>query len=262
MLFLNYYLWIAPHVLLGICLWLLLRRGLRKQFPFFVAYMLFESAYFLASLVANLLVLRDPAHSLHAYRLILVWGLGIISSISFGVIYELVNQLILSRSAMAKMLRTVMRWSAAVLLLLTAAAAARLGVTADRMENIFEVLDFSTSVLQVGLLLVLFLFSRVLRISWRSLPVGIALGLGILGCVELSTAPLFAVFRIHRYAFIDDVRMAGFHVCVLVWLGYLIFPEQRPKFAGMPLDGSDLESWDKELQRMVRSEASPSRGGF
>ena len=253
MAFLNYYLWIAPHVLLGICLWLFLRRGLRKQLPFFAAYMSFESAYFLASFVADLLMLRDPAHSLHAYRLILVWGLGVTSLISFGVIYELVSQLIVSRSTLARTLQPVIRWSAAVLLLLTAVASARLGVTVDRMINVFDALDFSTSVLQVGLLLVLLLFSRVLRVPWRSLPVGIALGLGILGCVELSAAPLFAVFHVHRYALIDDVRMAGFHVCVLVWLSYLIFPERTPRFEGKPLQTSDLESWDQEVQRMARS---------
>ena len=251
-MFLNYYLWVGPHIFLAVCLWVLLRRGLRKQFPFFVTYLLFESVYFLATFVADLRSLWDPTHSLHAYRLIVVWGMGIISLISFGVIYELVNQLILSRSTLAKTLQPVIRWSAAVLLLLAAVASARLGVTLDRMTNVFEVLDFSTSVLQVGLLLVLFLFSRVLRIPWRSLAVGIALGLGILGCVELSAAPLFAVFHVHRYALIDDVRMAGFHVCVLVWLGYLIFPERGPTFAGGPLQTSDLESWNHELQKMVR----------
>jgi hypothetical protein len=252
MLFLNYYLWTAPHVLLGICVWICLRQGLGKQFPFFVTYMIAESVSFLATFLAFLRSLWNPTHSLHTYRLIAVWGLGIISLVSFGVIYELVNQLILSRSTLAKTLRPVMRWSAAILLLLTAIVSAHLGVTLDRLMSVFEVLDFSTSVLQVGLLLVLLLFSRVLRIGWRSLPMGIALGLGILGCVELSTAPLFAVFHVHRYALIDDVRMVGFHACVLVWLGYLIFPDRGPEFGGKPLQTSDLEPWDEELQKMVR----------
>jgi hypothetical protein len=251
--FLNYYLWIAPHILLGICLWMFLRRGLRKQFPFFVAYMLSESVYFLVTFLAAFLVRSDLAHGLHTYRLIAVWGLGIISLISFGVIYELVKQLILSRSDLAKMLQPVIRWSTAALLLLTVVASAHLGATVERVMDVFEVLDFSASALQVGLLLVLFLFSRALRVSWRNMPEGIALGLGILGCVELATAPLFSVFSQHRYSLIDDVRMAGFHVCVLVWLGYLVFPERRPKLAGQPLQTSDLESWDQEMQRMVQN---------
>jgi hypothetical protein len=145
-----------------------------------------------------------------------------------------------------------MRWSAGLLLLLTAIAASRLGVTVERVTNVFQGLDFSSSVLQVGLLAALFLFSRLLRVSWGTFPVGIAVGLGVAGSVELAAAPLFSALGSHRYAAIDAVRLAGFHVCVLVWLGYLIFPERRPRFPGGPLQASDLESWGQELQRMVR----------
>jgi hypothetical protein len=251
--FLTYYLWIAPHILLGICLWMFLRRGLSKQFPFFAVYMLSESAYFLASFVAAMMAIRSLSHSLHTYRLILDWGLGIISGMSFGVIYELMNQLILSRSIRADTLQPVMRWAAAALLLMAVVVSVHLGPTIEHLMDVFEVLDLSTNVIQVGLLLVLLLFSRALQVSWRSLPVGIALGLGILGCVELATAPLFSVFSQHRYSVIDDVRMAGFHVCVLVWLGYLVFPEPQAMFVGESPQTSDLESWEQEMQRMARS---------
>jgi hypothetical protein len=250
MLFLRYYLWIAPHLFLGAFLWLFLRRGLQKQLPFFFTYLLFEQASFLSSVISAVVVAGDPTHSTHLYRWTLVWFLGIVSLASFGVIYELANQMILPRSTLAQALRRVLRWSAAALVVLAAVAAAHLGITVEHAMNIFGVLDFSTSVLQVGLLLVLFLFSRVLRISWRSLPVGIAVGLGIMGCVELSTAPLLSIFT-HSYVVIDVVRMAGFHVCVLVWLGYIIFPGREPKFEGKVLQESELESWDQELQRMV-----------
>lgn len=253
MRFLLWYLWIAPHALLVVCLAVFLRRGLAKQFPFFLAYGLFESAHFAAMIAAYVSALRNPVHPQGLFRWVAVWGLGIISLLSFGVIYELVNQLILSRSTLARTLRPVMRWSAALLLLLTAITSGRLAVTGvERVMNVFQVLDFSSSVLQVGLLAVLFLFSRVLRISWQSLPVGIALGLGILGCAELAAAPLLAAFGAHRYAVIDVLRMAGFHVCVLIWLGYLVFPERVPNFVGDPLPAEELESWNQELQRMVR----------
>ena len=251
MLFLRYYLWIAPHLLLGVFLWVFLRRGLQRQLPFFLTYLLFEQTSFLSSVIAAVLAARDPTQSAHLYRWTLVWFLGIVSLASFGVIYELANQMILSRSTPAQALRPVLRWSAAALALLTSVAAAQLGITVERVMNIFKVLDFSTSVLQVGLLLVLFLFSRILRISWRSLPVGIAVGLGIMGCVELSTAPLLSIFS-HSYVVIDVVRTAGFHVCVLVWLGYIIFPGREAKFEGKALQESELESWDQELQRMVQ----------
>jgi hypothetical protein len=244
--FLLQYLWIAPHVLLGVSLVIFHRRGLQKQFPFFFTYALFELSQFLALITTDLLVVLDPVYRLNFYRWILVWGLGISSLLSFGVIYELVNHMILSRSTLAPTLQPVLRWSAAALLLLTAMASGRLAVTGvERVTNVFQVLDFSSSVLQVGLLTVLFLFSRVLRVSWRSFPVGI-------GCVELSAAAILPVFGARAYAAIDAVRLGAFHVCVLVWLGYLIRPERQPKFAGKLLQKSELESWDQELQRMVQ----------
>ena len=249
--FLFWYLWIAPHFLLGVFLWIFLRRGLHKQSPIFFPYVLCELVQFVVLISFSLYGIWYPGHRLNVYRWILVWSSGIGSLLSFGVIYELVNHLILSRSTLGRTLRPVMRWSAAILVLLTAVTSARLGVTIERAVNAFSALDFSTSALQVGLLLVLFLFSRVLRVSWRGMPFGVALGLGILGCVELSTAPLFSLFA-HHYLIIDLVRMAGFHACVLVWLGYLIFPEQRPKFKGTAPQESDLEAWNQELQKMVR----------
>ncbi len=252
-MFLRYYLWIAPHLFLGIFLWVFLRRGLHKQFPFFFSYVLFQLLDFLASLVTGSVVGLDPKHSLILYRWIVVSGLGIGAVISFGVIYELVNQLILSRSTLAQTLRALLRWSAAILFLLTAIASGRLAVSGvEKVMNVFQVLDFSSSALQVGLLMVLFLFSRVLRISWQSLPVGIALGLGILGCAELAAAPLLAALGAHRYAVVDVLRLATFHACVLVWLGYLVFPRREARFVGEPLQRSELEFWDQELQRMVQ----------
>jgi hypothetical protein len=251
--FLSWFLWIAPHLLVGVVVWIFLRRGLHKQSPVFFAYVLCELVQFVMLFALSLYGIWHPGSNLNLYRWILVWSSGVLALLSFGVIYELVNHLILSRSALGKTLRPLMRWSAALLFLLTAITSGRVAVIGvEKVMNVFQILDFSSSVLQVGLLVVLFLFSRALRISWQSLPVGIALGLGILGSTELAAAPLLAAFGSHRYALIDLIRMAGFHACVLVWLGYLIFPEQRPKFKGMPPQESDLESWNEELQKIVR----------
>jgi hypothetical protein len=253
MLLLKYYLWIAPHVFLGVFLWLFLRRNLQKQFPSLFAYVLFQLFDFLAAVVNNVLVALDPKHSLTVYRWILVWDTGIGALITLGMIYELVNEMVLARSALAHTLRPIVRWGAAGLLLVAAVASGRLVVAGvERVMNTFQVLDFTSSVLQVGLLLILFLFSRVLRISWRSFPVGIAVGLGILGCAELSASGLLSLLGSRRYVSIDALRMAAFHACVLVWLAYLVLPERRPRFAGEPTKTADLDYWDQELQKMVR----------
>ena len=263
MVFLRYYLWIGPHLLLGLFLWVFLRRGMQKSFPWFFAYVGFELVEFVVTFAISFPGGRNPAQALNLYRWFMVSGLGISSVLGIGVIYELLNRIILPCSPAAATLRSALRWSGAGLVLLIAIASSQLGGTQmvgsqmvgyriDRVMSVFQVLDFSSSALQVGLLVVLLLFSRVLRISWAGLPVGIAVGLGIVGSVELSTAGLFSVFGPHRYALLDVARLSGFHACVLVWLGYAVFPKREAKFLGELRQPAELQSWDLELQRMVQ----------
>src|SRR5260370_5719388 len=179
MRFLLWYLWVAPHIILGVGLAVFLRRGLRKQFPFFLTYVVFDLFNFLTLIAADVLFLWDSGR-LNLYRWILVWGLGISSLLSFGVIYELVNQMILSRTTLAQTLRPMLRWSAAVLVLLTAIASGRLAVIGiERVMNVFHVLDFSSCVLQIGMLAGLFLFSCVIRLSLHGLHLGNTFGVAI-----------------------------------------------------------------------------------
>jgi hypothetical protein len=258
MVFLRYYLWIGPHLLLGLFLWVFVRRGMQKSFPWFFAYVGFELVEFVVMFAISFPWGRNPAQAVNLYRWFLVWSLGISSVLGICVIYELVNRIILSCSPAADTLRSALRWSGAGLVVLIAIASSQMGgaqmsgARITRVMGVFQVLDFSSSALQVGLLAVLFLFSRALRISWAGLPVGIAVGLGVAGSVELSAAGLLPVFGPHRYALLDVVRLSGFHACVLVWLGYAVLPKREAKFVGALRHPSELESWDLELQRMVQ----------
>lgn len=250
MLFLRYYLWIAPHLLLVPVLVGLVRRRLHKQFPIFSSYLVFELAQFLALITISVFL---PSSSITSYRWALAFGIGIAAFLRLTVIYELADELFVSRSSLAVDLRTRLRWLVAVLLLLAAGTCgALIKAKMDRATNIFQVLDFSSSVIQAGLLVTLFLFARVLRISWRSGVAGIALGFGILSTLDLGSAALRGTFGRSSYIAVDVVQMAAFHVCVLVWLVYFLLPESVPRFAGKGLKKPDLEFWDQELQRMVR----------
>src|SRR5262249_33063387 len=99
----------------------------------------------------------------------------------------------------------------------------------------------------------LLLLSRVLYISWRGLPAGLALGFGIDSCTELSAAPLFSVFGRAGYVPLDLVRQGAFHVCVVIWLIYIFLPTPPHNLKGTGLQKSDLELWDSELEKMVQN---------
>jgi len=249
MLFLRYYFWIAPHLFLGVLVAGFLRRGLQRQLPIFFAYMVFTLIQFLTLFTVSLFA----TSSLNSYRWVLVCGMGVDSFFQFAVIYELTSELLLSHSSLAGPLRTVLRWVAALLLLAVAVASGALSqISVERVMNVLQAVDFSSSVIRCGLLIVLFLFTRALQISWRSHTAGIALGFGILASIELTGTGLRGAFGSSGYIAVDLLRMSGFHVCVVIWLVYLFLPDRIPAFTGRGLPEADLALWDQELRRMVQ----------
>lgn len=249
MLFLRYYLWIVPHLLVGFLLISALRKRLYKLLPIFFIYLVFELAQFLTLFAIS----RMSSFSMVGYRWVLVAGLAIGTSLELGVIYELANDLLLPRSSLVGVLRPLLRRCGAALLLLAAILSATLReVSVERVMNIFQVLDFSSSLLLAGLLVTLFLFSRALHVSWRSWSTGVALGFGVSACIDLASAALRAEFGGNGFIAVDVTQMAAFHVCVVIWVVYLFLPQLAPQFVGRGLEKSDLEFWDQELQRMVR----------
>jgi hypothetical protein len=251
MLFLSWYLWVVPHILAGVCLIGLLR-GRRARPPFmFFCYLVIQVAGFLCLL--PLLTLHFPS-AVSWYERINIADLAASELATLGVIYQLTDELILYRLSLRQAVRSVIRWMLAALLLVTPATSALLqNGTLRSTWKIFQIVDFSGNLATIGLLLALLLLTRALRISWRSLPAGIVLGFGIDGSAELSAATLFSVFGHGKnLVLLDVLRMAAFHVCVLIWLVYILLPEKQPGFTGHRPDRTDLESWDQEIQKLVR----------
>jgi hypothetical protein len=248
MLFVRYYLWIAPHILLGVFLVIFFVKGLQGQLPSVATYASVNLALFLLGVICRL---RSPFPT-DAYRwIVLVLGGGLLTAADLWVIYELLNKLVLSRSSLARMGRLLLSGTLAVLLLGAAAAVgtvSKIGV--DQALNIFEAVDLSSSLIIVGLLLVLFIFSHVLRISWRNWVVGIALGFGISACADLSTAAWRSALGRPAFIPVDIVQMGAFHLCVIIWLTYLLLPES-PKFTGSGLQRDDLDAWNEQVQKIV-----------
>jgi hypothetical protein len=249
MLFTSYYLWIAPHFLLGIFLIFLLGRGLQRQLPIFVSYVVFELVQFI---VLFTIFLHTPYHAA-TYKWALVIGAGISSIFELGVIYELANELLLSRSALGSVLRPTLQVILALLLLGAAiGSGAFSGISVERVTNIFEMSDFSSNLIKAGMVLALFIFARALRVSWHSWIAGVALGFGISASITLVSAALRAEWGQRAFLAADLAQMAAFHVCVVIWLVSLFLADRTPAFPDGKLKISDLQIWEQELQRMVQ----------
>jgi hypothetical protein len=168
------------------------------------------------------------------------------------VLYEVAAALLSSNSQFAKTLRPLLRWSAAILLIVAVGLSATFSQNGIQSSNaVFEITNFSTSLINLGLLFVLLLFTRALHISWKSLPAGIVLGFGILSSAEMGVTPLISAIGGKAILAMDMIRLVAFHGCTLVWLVYVFLPQRAPKFSGKGLEKSDLDVWDQELRRMV-----------
>ncbi len=249
MLFARYYLWIVPHILLAGVLVGLFRRALQRQAPIFVSYVAFELIQFI---VLFAIFLHSPFQQ-DLYQWVLVFSNGIGSVLGLGVVYELANKLLVSRSSVAPILQSILRATLAILLLGAAISSGVLSeISPQRVTNIFEVVDFSSSLILAGMLLALFVFARALQVSWRNWITGVALGFGISACIDLASAALRAGFGHSSFIAVDLTQMAAFHISVVIWLVFLFRSERTPVFPDEKLKLSDMESWNEELTRMVR----------
>jgi hypothetical protein len=249
MLLASYYLWIAPHILLAFFLICLLGRRSQRQLPIFLGYVVFELVQFI---VLFTIFLQSPFPTA-IYKWTLVVGDGINCILELGVIYELANKLVLSRSALASTLRPALQGILALLLLGAAiGSGAFSGISVQRVNNIFEIVNFSSNLIEGGMVLALFMFARALRVSWHSWVAGVALGFGVSASIDLVSAALRAQWGQRAFSAVDLTQMAAFHVCVVIWLVSLFLADRTPPFPDGKLKISDLELWDQELQRMVQ----------
>jgi hypothetical protein len=251
MLFIQLYFWIAPHVLLAFCLVKMVRMGVQKQFPVFVIYIFFQELHFVLMLTVNLLILHSQA-SVLTYRWLLIIGIVISGLLQLASLYEISAGLVMRHSPLARALWPLMRWAAALFVLVAATIS---GVFSQpgiqRVTDAFEVLNFSAGVINIGMLIVLLAFTRAFHLPWRSLPAGLVLGFGVNSSVEMAATMLMSTIGSRGYIAMDLVRMAGFHVCVLVWMIYVFRLEKSAQVVGRGLSKVDLEFWNEELQRLV-----------
>ena len=248
---LAWYLFIAAHVILAACVVAFVRQQRWKQYPIFFAYAVCELVSFLVAYTLGCLLLRSLVSS-DTYQWAVVFAEVLSTAVQLAVLYELADQLILSRSLLRATLRSLLRWSGAVLLLIAAALTALLAHPGmDRAVSVFEMLNFASNLIVVGILFVLLLFSHALQVPWRSLSAGLALGFGITSGLEMASSALVSVLGGKSLIPVDVIRMSAFLICAAVWLVYVLLPDLS-LVSGIRLEKSEMEFWDHELQRMVQ----------
>lgn len=248
---LTLFLWTSPHALLGVLAVVLCKRRLYRAFPCFFVYVLYEIADFI------LLFALGSAHSVTEKQYMYAYYATLMLSIAlrFGVIEEVSKDLLREsrflKAAARRSLRGVTGLLFVVGVLLAIFAP---GDNSAKWIAGVSIVTRGAAMVQCGLLLSLLLSSRFLGLSWRRPAFGITLGLGILTSVDLAVHAVRAEFSSDVWVpYLDLLATGTYLICVLIWIGYLLAPELEPaSFAVVPHDYNEVETWNTELQHLLR----------
>jgi len=246
---LSLFLWISPHVFLGILAVVLCKRRLYREFPIFLAYVLYEIVEFILLFGLRSVPGVTEKQYANAFCATLLFSIAL----RFGLVEEVSRDLFRDSRILKVTARRSLQCVTGLLLVMGVLLAVYAPSDGSfRLIAGILVVNRGAAMVQCGLLIFLLLFSRFLGLSWHRPAFGIALGLGVLTSVDFATYAL-------RVEFFSDVTRevlnylttGAYLVCVLTWIGYLLAPELRPaSLTAVPHD--EVETWNKELQHLLR----------
>jgi hypothetical protein len=240
------YLLIAPRVLLVVVAIALCRRGLYRQFPIFLAYIAQE----IVQSIVLVAMIESASTTREEYTIAYSLGYAISTAFRFGVLYEIFANVFRNYAALERLGKPLFQWATIVFLLIGFCLAAYTGVHGPQLLFVEHLFDRTTSILQCGLLITLFMFASHLGLSWRSHVFGISLGIGINASADLAASAIRSQTGLTYQTPLNYMVMAVYQCCVLIWIFYLFAPERS--YAPAALPQHDLESWNLELERLLK----------
>lgn len=238
----TYSLWVFPHVIQAVLLVIMVRKGLRSEFPLFFTYLIYELASF-----AFLFYVYHRAFSQYFYA---YWVANTLeAALGFAAIYEAFRVSLKRYGALQEMVGILFRWVLALMVVIGAVIA----LSADGNEAsrlVAGVLSFGRSamLMQCGLVLFLVLFARHLGLSLRSHGFAIAAGFGIAAATGLAAMTTRSYFGKSSVVAVSLMAAAGYNFAVLLWFYALRVPEPAPARAvaewntALSTAGRDAES--------------------
>jgi hypothetical protein len=210
------YLWVTPHVLLALVAVVMYRSHRHRDFPVFFGYLLFEIVQFCALFA----MVRFVSVSASTYQHVDL--LGRAGSIAFR--FAIIQEVLEASVAHCPALRRTTTWMlkcAAVFLALLAALFIGAAYSWNLREMIFPAyaVKHTLNIVQCGLLALVVLWYRFLRLKMPDLVIGIALGMGLVAGLDPLLDSL-KDFRSLNPQVVDLLQMGAYHVAVLIWLRF------------------------------------------
>jgi hypothetical protein len=226
------------------------RRGLQRRFPAFVAFALLIPTAEIATYLADI----SPRINAENFWRIVWAGLLLEAALKIVLMGEVFSRVFGDYASVASLGKSLIRGTGAALVL----AAVLVAALAQRDNHSWlisgaHLLQQTIYFVECGLLLFIFAFAAYFRLTWDNSSFGIALGLGVSACVHLGTWAVMANGGLPgKRNLLDFLNMATYHVCVLIWIYYLLFPQKVVPTSAVLLPENNLDIWNRELERLLQ----------
>jgi hypothetical protein len=251
---LQYALGAAPAVIQIIIVVTMFRAGSQKRFPMFWTYTLYQIVLTVALMVFYQL---GDMEYFFAY-----WaGAAVSSFLGFAVIYECFSQALQPYETLRDLGRLLFRWAAIVMGIVgfIFVLSTPSGTEHTLFVHSILTLERAIRIVQCGMLLLLYLFSHHVGITWRNQLFGIVLGFGVYASLNLLMFSLRSRLGEDWNASASVMNALCYLVTVGIWAGYMLAPA-----AVRTLVRSDapliLERWNTELAAI--GHPRPVQGAF
>lgn len=237
-----YVFWVSQLVLKALLVVLLLARGMRRAFPIFTAFSIFN---FLSGVVA---FATFGNRTVYLY----VYLVNESVSVLFGlaIVYEIFHHLFAAQPALRRLASNLFGVAVVAIALLSTFLIYIYTPTLRGFGSTLLAANTTARGLEVALLLFVFICSGTFGLHWRQHVFGISLGQGLFIAIQL------AVLSLAKYATgpasaaaVRFATLVAFDVCALIWIGYLFAPEKATSEV-LP-DRSQLEQWNRAVMELI-----------
>ena len=227
----------------GLLTFVLLAKKSWRRFPFFSIYLWSSFAFN----VAGYTLARSSITYFYTY-----WAneaLGI--ALGLLIVYEIFRHLFTVHAALLRLATIIFR--IAIVVLLIAGFIVYIMQPANEISSFklaVKAMEQAARVIEVGLLMILFICSAAFGLHWKQAEFGIAVGLGFFATLELLTITLRPMVGHSGAELMNVMRIAAFDCSLLIWLGYLLSPPERPT---TPVDVPkiQLEQWNQAVTELI-----------
>lgn len=227
----------------GLLAFALLVKRTWRQFPFFAGYAWLTFAVS----IAEYMLLRNRVVYFYVYWIGEAIGIGL----GLFVVYEIFKHIFTVHGALLRLATIAFR--VAIVLLLAAGVTVFLMQPASQTSSLrtaVQAVEEATRIIEVGLLMILFICSAAFGLHWKQAEFGIALGLGFFATLELMAVTLRPIVSHSGTVLMDVMRVVAFDCSLVIWLGYLLAPPERPANT-VDVPKAQLEQWNQAVMELI-----------